>query len=829
MDHQPCKFPCIYFLFLCLHISPAFAQSSTHLSGKVTDARHRPLAYAGVYVVETGAGTTTDVAGQYFLDLPPGTYRVVCRYLGYEKQQKATHVDHEPVVLDFQMHPLSLAIGEVVIHGGEDPAYAIIKKAIQKREFYENQEVGYRCKVYVKGVATIQDAPPRLLGTKIDYSSMHLDSTHSGIFFVSESWSNLQVDTPHRLTQEVIASRQSGGGLGFDFPVFIDFYRNNVSLGSRRLTPRGYISPIANHALHYYRYHLAGTFTEDGNRVYKIQVQPKRRHEPLFSGYINILDSSWRIHSLDLKATREQALQLMDSLEVRQLHGKISSGVWRLTNQSLTFGLRQFGFPLHGIFRTVYADYRLHPEPSPNQIGVKIRLWYDSLADQRSTAYWDRIRPIPLEVSEQADFQYKDSLALAAKDTPKKGAQSLRLGDLLWRGHLRKPEHSMGITLQWSPLWKALSYNTVEGLVTQAEVSWHAENPSGTSWSIAPTIRYGWNNHHFNAFIKAEYSKKKQFGTRWALSGGKRISQLNPKNPIDPIINSLYTLLAKENYLKIYENYFFQVAVSHRYLSGVHWQASMDYEDRHALHNTSTFSLVKDRHKSFLPNQPYTLSSLPFKDHRALRLSLYLSYQPGLHYIEYPDELRAIPSKAPLFSVGYSKGISGLWDSRANYDKWYINEQQKVNLNLLGTLKYKVQIGGFLNHASVSIADMTHFMGNQTLYTPGDLRFELMPYYAYSNDASFYSTGNLEYHLNGLLTDKIPLLNRLQWHLVVGASALYVNEGQHYVEAFAGLENIARLFRMEMVTGFPQEDKTLVGLRIGLGGLLSGALFQRDR
>ena len=57
----------------------------------------------------------------------------------------------------------------------------------------------------------------------------------------------------------------------------------------------------------------------------------------------------------------------------------------------------------------------------------------------------------------------------------------------------------------------------------------------------------------------------------------------------------------------------------------------------------------------------------------------------------------------------------------------------------------------------------------------------------------------LEHHFNGLLTNKIPLFRRLNWNLVAGSNAFYVNRDNNYVEIFGGLENIFKLIRVDVV------------------------------
>src|SRR5690606_33140967 len=102
--------------------------------------------------------------------------------------------------------------------------------------------------------------------------------------------------------------------------------------------------------------------------------------------------------------------------------------------------------------------------------------------------------------------------------------------------------------------------------------------------------------------------------------------------------------------------------------------------------------------------------------------------------------------------------------------------------------------------------------------------FENVPHYRYSNTSLFYAELHVEHHANGLLTNKIPLLKKWNWRLVEGVNALYVNPDQKYAEAFIGLENIFKLFRVELVTGFQPGFKPTYVYRVGFGGLLGDAL-----
>ena len=91
--------------------------------------------------------------------------------------------------------------------------------------------------------------------------------------------------------------------------------------------------------------------------------------------------------------------------------------------------------------------------------------------------------------------------------------------------------------------------------------------------------------------------------------------------------------------------------------------------------------------------------------------------------------------------------------------------------------------------------------------------FQLAPYYRYSNTSKFYATANVEYHLNGLLSNKIPGFRRLNWFFVTGANILYTQNGKNYYETFFGIENILKFIRVDFVQGFETNGPSPSGVR----------------
>jgi hypothetical protein len=375
------------------------------------------------------------------------------------------------------------------------------------------------------------------------------------------------------------------------------------------------------------------------------------------------------------------------------------------------------------------------------------------------------------------------------------------------------------------PLLPQLEYNTVEGLSINLEQTYSYLNTKGKyTYQLDWNTRYGFSNTHLNSFADLTI-KPKKYGYRnrfLKISGGKRLSQFNHDNPIDPLTNAAYTLFGKRNYMKLYENWFGRVEFNNKLESGVKLNFHLVFEDRKPVYNTTGYSFF-DKDRQLLPNHPYELENIPFEKHQALVAGFTISWQPGQRYIEYPWGKMPLGSNKPIFELEYNKGIRSIFGSDVDFDKWKFSMADNMNFKMGGEFKYRLGIGGFLNSKSVSIPDLQHFNGNQTFYNIKYLNsFQLAPYYRYSNAETFYAFGHAEHHFNGLLTNKIPLFNKLRWNLVGGANTFFVNSNNYYVEVFAGVENIFKMFRVDFVNAYQPGLGNKFGVRIGFGGLIGG-------
>ena len=268
-------------LFIALSFSFLFSAAST-ITGTITDDKGSPLPFASVSVKGGTKGALANSEGKYYISIGEGSYTLVCQHVGFTTQEKKVTVSTEGSVVNFTLSVQDLKMEEVVIKRGEDPALEIMRQTIKKREFYNKQVDSLTVDVYIKGLIRSREIPHKVLGQKIDrseFGKQGLDSAGKGILFLSESLTKVAYKRPDKIKYEVVSSRESGGGFGLSFPFFVNFYTNNVALFSGNVNPRGFVSPVADAAFHYYRFKFEGSFFEDG------RSSDQKRRRPCAGNY----------------------------------------------------------------------------------------------------------------------------------------------------------------------------------------------------------------------------------------------------------------------------------------------------------------------------------------------------------------------------------------------------------------------------------------------------------------------------------------------------------------------------------------------------------------
>ena len=291
------------FLFLFCTL-PSFSQ----VTGTVTDTKGIPLPYVNIYLENTYTGTTSNEEGSYTLDLnQAGSYTVVFQYLGYKTQKEQVKIEQFPFELSISLSEEQVSLDEVVISSTEDPAYRIIRETIKRRRENLDRISSFTADFYSRGIWRVKDVPEKILGQEVGDFEGALDSTRTGIIYLSETISEIAYQKPSDFKERIIASKVSGNDNGFSFNSAQDanfsFYENTLDLNA------AIVSPISVNALGYYRYKLDGVFYEGSKLINKIVVSPRRPKDRVWEGVIYIVEDDWQLYGVELK-TNGEAIQV---------------------------------------------------------------------------------------------------------------------------------------------------------------------------------------------------------------------------------------------------------------------------------------------------------------------------------------------------------------------------------------------------------------------------------------------------------------------------------------------------------------------------------------
>ncbi len=844
-------------LYLLLQVALLFISSaafSATLKGKVTDDKGEPLPYATIYVKGTTTGTAANAQAEYTLQLQPGTYNILCQYMGFRQATyKVTVKGGEVITHNFSLQEQSLEMKDVVVKANaEDPAYAIIRKAIKKRKYHLEQVQEFQSAIYMKTVGRNRSLPSTIFGIKVNGEDISdgggggADSNKLGVIYLSEQEADYYTDGKRERTV-VRSVRESGtnSGVGLSqVPPVVSFYHNNVN-PLWGISERGFISPISDGALNYYKYKYQGEFREDGHTINKIQVIPKRDYEPLFFGTIYIIDDEWAIHSLDLALTKKSGMEMLDTLSVQQTYIPLKKDTWIIKSQVQYFTLDIFGIGLTGNILVVYDNQKINEKIPDSLFENKIISSYLPEANDRDTSYWEAARVVPLEEDEAEDYHKRDSArALYTspeyRDSMRRRRNKFEVTDFIMSGFYYATKNYKSTYKSNSLLGGMVTYNTVEGLVANPKInSTHRIDSARYIYNVA-AVRYGFGNTHLNVYDRLSY---KHYDRKWltrnwevGIEGGKYIYQFNPNSTVMPLYNTVSVLGYGKNLMKLYERYTAAAFFNRSFGNGLTIMAKGGFQRRLPVSNTTYYTWANNNPEKWSDNTPAPLTGMLWEIHNAVMFKAGISYQPGYKFIQYPKFKSPVSSIWPRFTLMYEKGIPGILNSKTDFDKWRFQVEDYVNMKLLGSIEYNLSAGGFFNSKYVSLPDMMHIADNEiAIAAPYLAGFQLAPYYMFSNTANIYGEAHVEYDLNGLLTNKIPLLKRARWNVVIGNNTLYINPNNYYTEAFVGIDNLGfsifRFLRVDVVRGWDHNRKTYTGIRIGIdaNAMGGGVTIEEDK
>ncbi len=833
--------------------------SAQTISGRITDAETgEPLPFASIYVPRTKSGAASNADGYFQVDLG-GSNKVVFSYLGYQTQVKTISGGDADVQLVSET--LDLETVEI-ISGGEDKSYAVIRRAIAKADYHRNQLDAYTAEVYIKGTGKVNKLPGlvKMLASKEDRKEMDEVTKRP---FTSETTSKVEYTRPNNYKQQVLSKLEVGDS---DFDAnqyfFTSFYDPLVA-GEM-------VSPLHPRAFGYYKFEQEGAFVDQDKLVNKIKVIPRSRGEDVFEGYIYIVNGDWSIHSLELTTYK-----LGFQIDITQRQAEVEDHVWMPVTTTLDAEGQIFGVGFEYHYLSTVSDYALtlnpdlggyvevideksQPEiakqtkkakklseleqrlneggeikrkdlfklmrnyekeerkkaPEPEVVKSYTFVQDSTVEVITDTASWAKIRPVPLTEQEVLAYAIADSIerqdtAVVEVEVNSGGEGGIEIGN--GKNKKRKNPH-LRKTFFPDPF-----FNPVEGYALGGRLGFRNTKKK---WSLGVNPRYGigWKRLSAQADFRLGRSGKNQ-EPRYKLSGGRFLRQFNDGPAIEPWISTYTNLFSGRNFIRLYERVYGQFDYRKNY--GDEWraEATIAYEDRRAVRNTSNnnwFGLGDE--EEYTANEPFNAErgSVNVVAPAAL-IKLGLTWRPGLEYQMNGKRKELIENSAPTITASIRTGLPNIGESASDFTALEASYERRFANGRKGDVDILVRGGAFLNREVVGFPDYKHFATSELTLTSLDPigSYRLLPYYLESTNREYLEV-YAHYQFRKLLLTQIWKLHLLGLKEDLFVNYLYTPTSDNYTEVGYSIDNIFRILRVEFVSSFRDFKYDDFGVRISI-------------
>lgn len=768
-------------LLLILFFGAAFrAQAqSFKLTGKITNALREPVALVSIQIKELQSGTLTKEDGTYTIILEEGKYDVIYSIVGY-KTQVITLLVTKDYRQNIILEQDTSLLQSVIIKGKyKDGAADIIRNVIRHKDSLQAAAGAWSSKVYIK--ATQQDTSLKIkkAKSKKDTATTNANRDIAGMA-MTEILLKLDYVSEQKIKEERVGVKKFGGSDDLFYlsatEGFFNFYNNLVKVPGLSSAP--FLSPVSYSGLLAYRFRTVKIEKHGAYKWYTISVKPRQLSNATVEGEITINDSTWTIVHNRFSFPKYHLPQY-DFFEVEQWYGTEKNNLALLSKQQFTYDSKTGRNKLSGHTTVTYTDYEINKQFPKNYFGVEVSSATEE-SYTRDSSFWQTARTEPLTAKEIKFIQYKDSVFRVTHTKLYLDSIDRQTNKFTWKTlfltgqtlYNREQERTWQLP-SLPDFYQPLAFG---GSRISPSVTYYKTYKSKKNISVFANLSYGFRNHDingsmrltklYNTFNRSFYGVSLQREFDYIFEGDAWINMLKRSNQY------------LNNALGIYHG--------REIINGLFIYTDLDIAFRRSLYDYKTGTVVDSLFGEILKNN----QAVSFESYNALYGKMRLEYTPRQRYIREPKEKIILGSKWPTFYTTWRKGLSGIFNSKVDFDYWDIGMRQEISFGLFGTLHYNINTGTFLSRRDLRIVDYQfQRRGDPLLFMNPDGAFQAL-------DSSFpvfkrFYQGHIVHEFNGYFINKIPLLKKLQLREVAGAGFLFAPERNlRYAETFVGVERV---------------------------------------
>ncbi|MDF2432667.1 MAG: hypothetical protein JWP44_2298 [Mucilaginibacter sp.] len=819
----------ILLLLVLLSTTLFVYAQNTVIKGTVTDARtHETMPSVTVSFEGTNIGQSSDNQGNYLLNGDGNFSRIRVSFIGYKTIFKDI-IPGKAQVVDISMSEDRRTLTEVVIKSGKkarytnknNPAVELIRKVIAHKDQNRVENFNYaEYQQYERMIFSLSNLSEKFKSKKIFKNYQFLfteqDSTAIGgknllpVYMEEKLSDNYFRKSPYAKKQVIQANKQvkydenfiDNEGLKTYFNrmyMDIEIYDNNIPLLGNQL-----LSPIADGAPSFYKFFITDTIKDVTPQLIELSFTPRNTTDMLFAGKIYItMDGNYAVQKALLSVNKHINLNFVRQMQTILQFEKTEGGRYRLSQSDLKidFGLnKNKGGGIYGERIVVINNFATNkPRPQEVYSGPAQMIAYN--AKEKGDDFWKVNRPDTLKSWQANIYKNIDSL-----QTIPSFKRTMKLVTLFVAGYDDLGPFEVG------PVNTFYNFNPVEGF--RLRLGGRTTTALSKRYYFETYGAYGFKDEKFKYFLSGTYSLNDKsiysFPQEYVRASVQHDTKV-PGQELQFVQEDNFLMSFKRGLNEIYTyNDIFRVDYVHEYLN------HFSYKFELKSWNQSPAGVLY--FQNILNSQVHNINNL-----QTTELSMELRYAPHEKFYQGKLYRTPIPDKYPIFTLRYQEGIKDFLKGGYNYQNVTANITKRFYLSQLGFTDVEAEGGYIFGKLPYPLLDIHHANQSYALQLES---YNMMNFLEFVSD--HYASINVDHHFNGFFFNKVPLLEKLKLREVISFKSLWggvreennpandpsqlqfpsnkngmpltytLNNGP-YMEAGAGVENIFKVLRLDVV------------------------------
>jgi small nuclear ribonucleoprotein (snRNP)-like protein len=786
------------------------AQQVRTITGKITDSQTgEPLPYVTVSVKLTNGtrkGVATNFDGVYNLVITTAivTDSIYTSYVSYTPSRKSIPKvgDHE---INFQLSIDSKMLKAINISPKTyvNPAWEIMAQMVKHKPDNDLQKLkSYQYQSYNRIELSLTNLSEKMKQRKVFKQILPLMDSLKKIagdegtpvlpIFASETISDYFYQRDPLRKSEFV-KRTKSAGVGIEDETLVSqligstFLQYNFYKNFLRLAGKDFISPLSDSWKTFYNYELVDEHDKiAGKEYYKIEFKPKRGHDLAFNGVMWITKDDYALYRVDASVPPDANLNFLSKVRIQQeMVQPMGTTAWLPDKTRITLNINNLTKNLSGFICKFYlsnSDIEINKD-YPQDLFKEPVVMADDVA-KKDDRYWVLNRHDSLTVADKRVYQMIDTV----KNLPIVKTYATFAGMLI-NGYYKIGKISLG------PYPYTVSHNDLEGTVLR--LGGITNTRFSDKWILGGYAGYGFKEDKLKYSASVDYITSRRPWTEVGASYLHDISQTGYQY-------ESFTLSG---------NNVFNASINNGSIStrGPFFQNVIKAYVQRDL-QTTLRAKITATHSTFDPLTPFEYHDPDdqnvYTNYQTSEISAELQWRPGTRQLQSNkiNKRMMVGNGADnaTFTLRYIHGIKGLGGD-FNYDKIFGNIQQKIHMGIWGKGEYSIT-GGFIpSNVPYTLVENHRF------------NFNTMRFLEFASDR-FVSLTYTQ-HMDGLITNSIPLLKALNVRTVLvadileGSLSTTNNEAFRrgrtivdrslgsvpYVEVGYGVENILKIIRVDFL------------------------------